>query len=74
MSRTIQVSESAWAFDDTKRKRSRRVVKLQSFVLAALHAWREKQRTEGEGNCCLANDLIFVTETGMQLKQRVVKR
>ena len=32
VSRTIQVSGSAWSFDDTKRKRSRRVVKLQSFV------------------------------------------
>jgi integrase len=74
VSRTIQVSGSAWAFDDTKRKRSRRVVKLQSFVLAAIHALREKQRAEGEGNCCPANELIFVTETGMPLKQRVVKR
>ena len=73
-SRTIQVSGSAWAFDDTKRKRSRRVVKLQSFVLAALQALREKQRAGGEGNCCPANDLIFVTETGMPLRQRVVKR
>ena len=43
VSRTIQVSGSAWAFDDTKRKRSRRVVKLQSFVLAALESLREKQ-------------------------------
>jgi site-specific recombinase XerD len=74
VSRTIQVSESAWEFDDTKRKRSRRVMKLQSFVFAALHALREKQRAEGEGNCSPANDLIFVTGTGMPLKQRVVKR
>jgi integrase len=74
VSRTIQVAGSAWAFGDTKRKRSRRVVKLQSFVLAALHALREKQRAEGEGNCSPANDLIFVTKTGMPLKQRVVKR
>jgi integrase len=69
VSRTIQVSASTWAFDDTKRKRSRRVVKLQSFVLAALHALREKQRAEGEGKCSPANDLIFVTGTGMPLKQ-----
>lgn len=74
VSRTIQLSGSAWAFDDTKRKRSRRVVKLQSFVLAALHALREKQRAEGEGNCSSAKGLILVTETGMALKQRVVKR
>ena len=69
VSRTIQVSGSAWAFDDTKRKRSRRVVKLQTFVLAALHTLREKQRAEGEGNCSSANDLTFVTETGMPLRE-----
>jgi integrase len=74
VSRTIQVSGSAWTFDDTKRKRSRRVVKLQSFVLAALQALRKKQRAEGEGNCCPANELIFVTESGMPLRQKVVKR
>lgn len=74
VSRTIQVSGSAWAFDDTKRKRSRRVVKLQSFVLGAIHALREKQGAEGEGNCFPANELIFVNGTGMPLRQRVVKR
>jgi integrase len=49
-------------------------VKLQSFVLAALHALREKQGAEREGNSSLANDLVFVTGTGMPLRQRVVKR
>jgi integrase len=34
--RTIQMTGSEWAFDDTKRKRSRRIVKLQHFVLNAL--------------------------------------
>jgi integrase len=74
VSRTIQVSGTGWAFDDTKRKRSRRVVKPQSFVLAALHALRGKQRTGGEGNCFSANDLIFVTGTGMPIRQRMAKR
>jgi integrase len=32
VSRTVQVSGSAWAFDDTKRKRSRRVVKRPASV------------------------------------------
>ena len=49
-------------------------MKIQSFVLAALHALREKQRAEGEGNCSSAKGLILVTETGMALKQRVVKQ
>jgi integrase len=74
VSRTIQVSGSAWAFDDTKRKRSRRVVKLQSFVLSALEILKEKQAKGGEGNCCPANELVFTTESGMPLRQKVVKR
>jgi integrase len=74
VSRTIQVSGAGWEFDDTKRKRSRRVVKLQSFVLAALEILKEKQAMGGAGNCCPANELIFVTESGMPLRQKVVKR
>ena len=34
--RTIQISSTGWTFYDTKRKRSRRSVKLQNFVLEAL--------------------------------------
>ena len=74
VSRTIQVSRSAWTFDDTKRKRSRRIVKLQNFVLEALRGLQNKQGTGVEGNCCSAHNLIFVTEAGMPLTQRVVKR
>jgi len=74
VSRTIQVSGSAWAFDDTERKRSRRVVKLQSFVMDALRTLREKQAACGEGNCCAAAELIFVNESGVPLRQKVVKR
>jgi integrase len=74
VSRTIQVSRSAWTFDDTKRKRSRRIVKLQNFVLEALRGLQNKQGTGVEGNCCPAHNLMFVTEAGMPLTQRVVKR
>jgi integrase len=74
VSRTIQVSGAGWAFDDTKRKRSRRVVKLQNFVLDALRGLQNKQGIGVEGNCCSAHNLIFVSEAGMPLTQRVVKR
>jgi integrase len=47
--RTIQVSRSVWAFDDTKRKRSRRIVKLQGFVLKALAAARLNERVDDKG-------------------------
>jgi integrase len=74
VSRTIQVSRSAWTFDDTKRKRSRRIVKLQNFVLEALRGLQNKQGIGVEASCCSAHNLIFVTEAGMPLTQRVVKR
>jgi len=74
VSRTIQVSRSAWTFDDTKRKRSRRIVKLQNFVLEALRGLQNKQGIGVEGNCCSAHKLIFVTQAGMPPTQRVVKR
>jgi integrase len=72
VSRTIQMSGSAWTFDDTKRKRSRRVVKLQGFVLNALQAARGNQKVSRHASS--ANELIFATLTGSPLKQRVVKR
>ena len=40
----------------------------------AFEILKEKPAMGGEGNCCPAKDLIFVTGTGMPLKQRVVKR
>ena len=74
VSRTIQMSGSAWAFDDTKRKRSRRMVKLQGFVLKALQAARLDESVDRKGSCRSANNLIFVTASGSPLRQRVVKR
>ena len=72
--RTIQVTGSEWAFDDTKRKRSRRIVKLQNFVLEALQELLKKREGEREGNCPTMHELIFVSPTGLPLKQRAVKR
>ena len=72
--RTIQVTGSEWTFDDTKRKRSRRIVMLQNFVLKALQALKEAQQSRREGNSFAAFDLIFVSPAGMPLKQRAVKR
>jgi integrase len=72
--RTIQVAGAACTFDDTKRKRSRRIVKLQNFVLKALQNLREKPSSERKGNCSAARELIFVSPAGLPLKQRAVKR
>jgi len=70
--RTIQVSASGWEFYDTKRKRSRRIVKLQNFVLKALEEMWHSQ--PGGGECQLYHDLLFRTATGAPLRQRTVKR
>jgi integrase len=62
--RTIQTSGSVWTFYDTKRKRSRRVVKLQNFVLAALQDLSNQRETQ--------HDLIF-HKAGQPLRQRKIK-
>ena len=72
--RTIQVSPSGWQFYDTKRKRSRRIVKLQGFVLNALDNLRNGQLQAKEGDPEGVHDLLFRSSSGMRLKQRTVKR
>ena len=65
---------SEWAFDDTKRRRSRRIVKLQNFVLNSLRALKVAQQSKRDGNSFPSSGLIFVSTTGLPLKQRAVKR
>jgi len=74
VSRTIQHLGSGWRFDDTKRKRSRRVVKLQGFVLAALEHLRKAQIPMAERDPEAEYELIFHTGNGDPLKQQAVKR
>jgi len=71
--RTIQYSNAGWAFDDTKRKRSRRLVKLQEFVLEALRVARSSQARAEVGRADWT-DLIFCKEHGPPLRQRAVKK
>ena len=49
-------------------------MKLQNFVLEALRGLKNKEGTGAEANCCPAHNLVFVTQAGMPLTQRVVKR
>ncbi len=72
--RTIQVEPSGWQFYDTKRKRSRRIVKLQGFVLIALENFRKVQFPAPKADLGADFDLIFRSDTGLPLKQRPVKR
>lgn len=70
------VKDGKWSFEDTKRSRSRRTVKLQEHVLKALKAHKSKQaearlkagpRWENHG-------LIFTTGHGSPLYDRNVVR
>jgi integrase len=72
--RTIQVSGVEWTFDDTKRKRSRRIVKLQNFVLKALQGLKQAQESKRKEASFLRSELMFVSASDLPLKQRVVKR
>lgn len=46
--RTIQVTGAEWMFGNTKRKGSRRIVKLRNFVLKALQGLKEAQESRRE--------------------------
>ena len=72
--RTVQHSKAGCLLDDTKRKRSRRVVKLQDFVLKALMGLRNLEPLLNDTGCQVEHDLIFRSGTGSPLRQRNVKR
>lgn len=74
VSRTVQVLASGCHFDDTKRKRSRRIVKLQGFVLEALENLRRRHSPLAAPKLESAHDLVFCSGSGEPLRQRTVKR
>jgi integrase len=74
VSRTIQETGSERTFDDTKRKHSRRVVKLRGFVSATLANVRNSRILVNEGEPEIGRGLIFRSDKGDPLKQRRVKR
>lgn len=63
-----------WEFTDTKRPRSRRTIKLQNNVIAALQNHREGQDAQRReaGNRWTENGLLFTTRTGSPLDERNV--
>jgi integrase len=65
--RTLQFCKGGWQFDDTKRKRSRRIIKLQSFVLKALAELRSTQPQPADREYQTDSDLIFRSATRMSL-------
>ncbi len=61
--RTLQRNEGQWRFAETKRVRSRRVVKLQTWLLNLLKKMRREATGEGEFDRP-SPDLIFTTPRG----------
>lgn len=74
VSRTVRVSVSGCHFDDTKRKRSRRIVKIQGFVLEALENLKRPHPLLVEPKPESTYNLIFCSSNGNPLRQRTVKR
>ena len=73
--RSIHRHDGQWTFTDTKRVRSRRLIKLQTWVLKLLR--RMKDKTEGAGERCdtAIADLIFTTAHGEPISEEyLVKR
>jgi integrase len=63
--RTLVRSNGNWHFADTKRTRSRRVIKLQTWVLELLKSLRAKGKTNPPCSCPPdMEELIFTTPSG----------
>jgi integrase len=63
VSRTLEWRKGGWDFADTKRSRSRRVVKLQTWVVALLRELMSKD----QGHC--GNDLVFRAKHGGPIRE-----
>lgn len=60
VSKTLEWQKGGWHFEDTKRERSRRMIKLQRWVVALLRRLEEEATAVGrEGN-----DLVFTAHRG----------
>jgi integrase len=63
ISRTLEWGKGGWRFGDTKRSRSRRMVKLQAWVVALLR----KQMSKDQG--CCGTDLVFRAKRGGPVRE-----
>lgn len=75
--RTLQREEGRWCFGDTKRLRSRRVVRLQEWVLNLLKKLNSDtaERTATRERVADPSELIFTTVSGEPInKDRLVKK
>ncbi|MGD0458194.1 MAG: site-specific integrase [Terriglobia bacterium] len=67
VSRTLEWRKGGWQFADTKRSRSRRVIKLQVWVIALLE--KHRQRVDGRDDDNPARNLVFVAKCGKPIRE-----
>jgi integrase len=67
--RSIHKNEGRWAFADTKRVRSRRVVKLQMWVFDLLRKLKGRADDVGTATDSVFADLIFTTARGEPINE-----
>lgn len=60
VSRTLEWRKGGWQFSDTKRSRSRRMIKLQAWVIALLE--KHKKSVDPQPKLGPAHDLAFVAK------------
>jgi integrase len=65
VSKTLGWQERSWHFEDTKRERSRRMIKLQNWVVALLRASSEKAKLAG----AKPTNLVFTSNRGGPLHE-----
>jgi integrase len=68
IARTLERVSGGWRFAETKRARSRRVIKLQEWVLELLQDLCAERRPEPAGSSWSgASDLVFTTPSGQPI-------
>jgi len=65
VSKTLQRQKGGWTFEDTKRERSRRVIKLQNWIVALLREFGITSKTTGAAS----GDLIFTSNRGCPINE-----
>ncbi|MGD0459060.1 MAG: tyrosine-type recombinase/integrase [Terriglobia bacterium] len=67
VSRTLEWKKGGWQFADTKRSRSRRVIKLQAWVIALLE--KHRQSVDGRKDDNPERALVFVAKCGGPIRE-----
>jgi len=67
--RTLHKIEGEWVFEEVKRKRSRRVIKLQTWVLDMLRNMKAQRGNSDQSGDSRFKELIFITTFGQPIRE-----